>query len=186
MAEKENQSEDDAPAITPETASAPEPAKAPQLEIPTAATSAASSGANPYHTDVYPENVYSEEHFYDAEGNLIGKTTTSPIAIGPDAVWIDGHPYYDVPGFGLVEWSGPGSVTEDYTMYENGNKIGIMGGEDNAPPRASAAQQSVDWSEPTGEIIDQAISKMPDRSSTPPDYKPATTPPDDPDARILP
>lgn len=143
------------------------------------------SSGDPYHTDVYPENVYSEKYEYTADGNLIGKTTTYPTAFGPDTIWIDGKAYGDVPGFGLVEWGGPSSVTEDYTMYENGNKIGIMGGEDDASAHTSAPTQQVDCPEPTGEVIDQTITEAPERSSTPPNYKPDTTPPDDPDAIII-
>lgn len=141
---------------------------------------------DPYHTDIYPENVYSEIYEYDADGKLIGKTTTYPTAFGPDTIWIDGKAYGDIPGFGLVEWGGPGSVTEDYTMYENGNKVGIMGGEDEASAHTSAPTQQVDCPEPTGEVIDQTITEAPQRNNTPPDYKPDTTPPDDPDARIIP
>ena len=173
MAEKENQSENNAPAIKPETASAPEPAKAPQLEIPTVATSAASSSTDPYHTDIYPNNVYSEKYLYDAEGNLIGKTTTIPTAFGPDVIWINGRAYYDVPGFDLMEWSGPGQRTEDYTMYESGVKVGIMGGEDKTSEKSSTpAAQPEDCPKPTGEVIDQTISEVPERNSTPPDDKP--------------
>lgn len=141
--------------------------------------------SNPYRTDVYPDNVYSEELIYDADGNLIGKTTTYPTAFDPDTIWIDGHACYDVPGFGLIEWSGPSSVTEDYTMYENGNKVGIMGGEDEAPARTSTQPKPEDWPEPTGEVIDQSINAVPEKSGTPPEYKPDTTPPDDPNARIM-
>jgi len=145
----------------------------------------ASAASDPYRTDVYPNNVYSEEYLYDVEGNLIGKTTTIPTAFGPDAIWIDGRAYYDVPGFGLIEWSGPGSVTEDYTMYENGNKVGIMGDEDETPAHISTPVQPDDQQEPTGEVIDQSINGVPEKSGTPPDYKPDTTPPDDPNARIM-
>ncbi|MEG2013141.1 MAG: hypothetical protein RR063_08050 [Anaerovoracaceae bacterium] len=78
------------------------------------------ASADPYRTDVYPNKVYSEELLYDETGNLIGKTVTIPTAFGPDTVWIDGHAYYDVPGFGLVEWSGPGQQGEAYNMCESG------------------------------------------------------------------
>lgn len=141
-----------------------------------------SSGTDPYHTDIYPENVYSEEFIYDTDGNLIGKTTTYPTAFDSDTVWIDGKAYGNVPGFGLVEWGGPSSVTEDYIMYESGNKVGIMGGEEDA----SATQPPTDWLEPTGEVIDQTIGEAPERSSTSPNYKPDNTPPNDPNARIIP
>jgi len=129
--------------------------------------------ADLYRTDVYPNNIYSEEYLYDADGNLIVKTTTIPTAFGPDTVWIDGHAYYDVPGFGLVEWSGPGQRTEDYTMYESGVKIGSMGGE----AESSTPSPAPTLPEPTGEVIDQTINTCPEKSSTPPDYKPEATPP---------
>ncbi len=159
-----------------------------EAEVTIASTpkNTATATNDPYHTDVYPENVYSEKYEYDAEGNLIGKTTTYPTVFGPDTIWIDGKAYGDVPGFGLVEWGGPGSVTEDYTMYENGNKVGIMGGEDDASAHTASPTQQADCPEPTGEVIDQTITEAPERSSTPPDYKPDTTPPDDPNARIIP
>lgn len=32
-----------------------------------------------------------------------------------------------VPGFGWLECQGPGEVIHDENMYENGNKIGVMG-----------------------------------------------------------
>ena len=32
-----------------------------------------------------------------------------------------------VPGFGWLECQGPGEVIHDESMYENGNKIGVMG-----------------------------------------------------------
>lgn len=125
--------------------------------------------ADPYHTDVYPNNVYSEELIYDKGGNLIGKTTTIPTEFGPDTIWIDGRAFYDVPGFGLVEWSGPGQRTEDYTMYESGVKVGIMGGEDEAPSHRALTTPPPDWPEPTGEVIDQTVNTKPERNSTPPD-----------------
>lgn len=169
MAEKEKQLEIDAPVITPETAHAPAPAEAPKPAIPAATTT---DSSDPYHTDIYPNNVYSEEYLYDAEGNLIGKTTTIPTAFGPDAIWINGRACYDVPGFGLVEWSGPGQCTEAYNMYESGVKVGIMGDEDEAPARTAAAAQPETCPEPTGEVIDQTINEVPERNSTPPDNKP--------------
>ena len=149
------------------------PAAAEPTSVPeTPSTKSNGSSADPYRTDIYPQNVYSEECLYDADGNLIGKTTTIPTAFGPDTVWIDSHAYYNIPGFGLVEWSGPGQRTEDYTMYESGVKIGSMGGEaESSTPPSSALP------EPTGEVIDQTINTRPEKNSTPPDYKPETTPP---------
>lgn len=144
------------------------------------------SSDDPYRTNVYPENIYSEKLLYNADGELIGKTITYPTAFGPDAIWIDGCAYYDIPGFGLIEWSGPSSVTEDYTMYENGNKVGIMGGDAENAATAAPSKQLDEQQNPTGAVIDQTINAVPERSDTPPNYKPDTTPPDDPDARIVP
>ena len=167
MEEKEKQFEADTSAITQDTAPALDLAPKPAMPATTAADS-----SDPYHTDIYPNNVYSEEYLYDAEGNLIGKTTTIPTAFGPDAIWINGHAYYDVPGFGLVEWSGPGQCTEAYNMYESGVKVGIMGDEDEALARTAAAAQPETCPEPTGEIIDQTINAVSECSSTPQDDKP--------------
>jgi len=141
--------------------------------------------ADPYHTNVYPENVYSEKYLYDADGSLIGKAVTYPTEFGPDTVWIDGHAYYDVPGFGLVEWSGPNTRIEDYTMYESGVKVGIMGDEDKTPATTSKTTLAEEQPDPAGVVIDQTISTVPSRDSTPPDCNPDTTPPDDPNARNI-
>ncbi len=32
-----------------------------------------------------------------------------------------------IPGFGWLEYQGPGEVIHDESIYENGNKIGVMG-----------------------------------------------------------
>ena len=152
----------------------------------TPATAATTSSDAPYRTDVYPENVYSEKLLYNADGELIGKTITYPTAFGPDTIWIDGRAYYDIPGFGLIEWSGPSSVTEDYTMYENGNKVGIMGGEAENVATAAPKKQPDEQPEPTRAAINQTVNVVPERNDTPPNYKPSATPPDDPDARTVP
>ena len=114
--------------------------------IPAATTT---DSSDPYHTDIHPNNIYSEEYLYDAEGNLIGKTTTIPTAFGPDAIWINDRAYYDVPGFSLVEWSGPGQRTEAYNMYESGVQVGIMGDEDEVPTWTAATAQPETCPEPT-------------------------------------
>ena len=173
------------PNHTPEAKPITTPAP-PMEQSATQRLNAVPTGSDRYHTDVYQHNVYSEELIYDKDGNLIGKTVTTPTEFGPDAIWIDGRAYYDVPGFGLVEWSGPGQRTEDYTMYESGVKVGIMGGEEETPVRALSSPEPQDWPALTGEVIDQTVSTVPERSSTTPDYKPELTPPDDPNARIIP
>ena len=102
------------------------PAHTPAPTTPAQEPSPQSHSSDPYRTDIYPNNVYSEELIYDEDGNLLRKVTTFPATFGPDTVWVDGRAYYNVPGFGLIEWSGPSTVIVDYTMYENGNKVGIM------------------------------------------------------------
>lgn len=111
--------------IPPQTKPEPQETAAPTSKTVSAPQSIPSA-ADPYHTDVYPNNVYSVEYRHDENGNLTGKITTIPTAFGPETIWIDGRAYTDVPGFGLVEWGGPNQVTEAYDMCENGNKVGIM------------------------------------------------------------
>lgn len=152
----------------------------------TPTTAVATSSDDPYRTDVYPENVYSEKLLYNADGELIGKSYTIPTTFGPDTIWIDGRAYYDIPGFGLVDWSGSGERTEDYTMYESGSKVGIMGGEAETTAIAAPSKPPEKPPKFTGEVIDQTINAVPERSDTPPDYKPSTTAPGDSDARIIP
>ncbi len=144
--------------------------------VKSAPQNSAPASADIYHTDVYPNNVYSEELLNDSGGNLVGKTITYPTAFGSDTIWIDGDAYYEVPGFGLVKWSGPSQRTENYIMYESGVKVGIMGGEDEAPSH-NASAPSQELPEPNGEVIDQTINTRPEKISTPPDCKPQTTPP---------
>ncbi|WP_312612162.1 hypothetical protein [Oscillibacter sp.] len=137
----DEQPADNTPDATMPTAPEPEPDEIQQAAATTITASAAVGTSDPYHTDIYPDNVYSEEYLYDDDGNLIGKTITIPTEFGPDTIWIDGHAYYDVLGFGLVEWSGPNQQIEDYTMYESGSKVGIMGGEDEAPANSTPREE---------------------------------------------
>lgn len=146
--------------------------------INTTPTSAnTSNNADPYHTDVYPENVYSEKYIYDADGNLIGKTTTIPCAFDESTVWIEGHAYYDIPGFGLIEWGGPNEVTEAYDMYENGNKVGIMGDEDGTSGGYAVPTAMPERVYYTAEDCTDGIPPMPtisSKPSVPDDYAPGT------------
>lgn len=144
----------------------------------TPTTAVVTSSDDPYRTDVYPKNIYSEKLIYNADGEFIRKSYTIPTAFGPDTIWVDGRAYYDIPGFRLVEWSGPGERTEDYTMYESGNKVGIMGGEEESPATATPSKQPEEQPIFTGQVIDQTINAVPERTDT--------TLPDDPDARIIP
>jgi len=68
---------------------------------------------------------------------------------------------------------GGGSVAED--MYENGNKIGIMGGDDSHVGKVMPPQAELP--EPEGEVIYIQFNEVPEKNNTPPDYKPNTVPP---------
>jgi len=89
---------------------------------------------------------------------------------------IDGKLRVWVSGFGWIEYSGKpsvGVVAKD--MYENGHKIGSMGGSESPPsesiPTASEQLEPID-----GEIHIVFV-KVPEKNSTPPPYKPDTTSP---------
>ena len=71
------------------------------------------------------------EYVYAEDGHLSETIITFPVTYTGNEIWIDGNPYVtDVPGFDLVPVSQePSSVTILHDMYENGNKVGIMGGE---------------------------------------------------------
>jgi len=72
-------------------------------------------------------------------------------------------------------------------MYENGNKVGIMGGEDELSEKLSTtAARPETCPDPAGEVINQTINEVPEKNSTPPDYKPNTTPPSDLNASMVP
>ena len=69
-----------------------------------------------------------------------GQSTEPPTAYEPEQAEVKAQPEEPaggstnstgqvfVPGFGYVTPSGPNTVIEANDMYENGNKIGIMGG----------------------------------------------------------
>lgn len=61
-----------------------------------------------------------------------------------------------------------------------------MGGGDEATASVSTPDKSQGWPEATVDVIDQTVNDAPERSSTPPDYKPNTTPPVDPESRVVP
>ncbi|OQB26108.1 MAG: hypothetical protein BWY11_00058 [Firmicutes bacterium ADurb.Bin182] len=84
--------------------------------------------------------------------------------------YIDGVLHVWVPGFGYVPYSGTnvGIVAED--MYENGNKVGIMGGDEcpsSAPTSPPAEQPEI-----TGNVIYTELQPSVTKNSTPPPYKP--------------
>lgn len=70
-------------------------------------------------------------------------------------------------------------------MYESGVKVGIMGDEDKTPATTSKTTLAEEQPDPAGVVIDQTVSTVPSRYSTPPDYNPDTTLPDDPNARNI-
>lgn len=144
-------------------------------------TGTTTAGYDPYHTDVYPNNVYSEKCTYDENGKLISKSVTMPATFGPETIWIDGHAYADVPDFGLVEWSGPSTITHVYDMYENGNKIGIMGGDDEATGEYAAPKATPECVYYTPEELANGRPPMPTTSNkpvVPDDYIPQAFPVD--------
>ncbi len=67
---------------------------------------------------------------------------------------------------------GRGSVAED--MYENGHKIGIMGGSE--PPPREATPPASEQLEPVDGEIHIVFVEVPEKNSTPPPYIPDTTP----------
>lgn len=90
--------------------------------------------------------------------------------------YIDGKPYVWVPGFGWIEYSGKPSVgTTAEDMYENGNKIGSMGGEE--PQDSNTSPPLTEQPKSTGDEIHIVFVETPEKNSTPPPYKPDTTSP---------
>lgn len=90
--------------------------------------------------------------------------------------YIDGTLHVWVPGFGWIEYSGKpsvGIVAED--MYENGHKIGSMGGS-GSPPRDTTPPASGQL-EPVDGEINKVFVEVPEKNSTPPPYKPDTVSP---------
>ncbi|MDA8228078.1 MAG: hypothetical protein M0T74_10355 [Desulfitobacterium hafniense] len=90
--------------------------------------------------------------------------------------YIDGKLHVWVPGFGWVESSGEPSVgTTAEGMYENGNKIGSMGGEE--PQDSNTSSPPTEQPESTGDEIHIVFVETPEKNSTPPPYKPDTKSP---------
>lgn len=68
---------------------------------------------------------------------------------------------------------GEGTVAED--MYENGHKIGIMGGDESELHETTAPP--AEQPESTGDVIYIEFQPTPTKDSTPPPYKPVEVPP---------
>ena len=107
----------------------------------------------------------------------MGSDDASPTSNEPASgaqKYIGGKLYMWVPGFGWIEYSGKPSVgitAED--MYENGNKIGSMGGEE--PQDSDASSPPTEQPESTSDEIHIVFVETPEKNSTPPPYKPDTT-----------
>lgn len=54
-----------------------------------------------------------------------GQTTVTPVP-DPQGESTNGSGAVYVPGFGYIESSGEGTAIQDDTIYENGNKVGVM------------------------------------------------------------
>lgn|GEM_PF-567925 len=98
-----------------------------------------------------------------------GDTPANTSPIPGTKKHIDGVLHVWVSGFGYVPYSGSnvGTVAED--MYENGNKIGIMGGDEcpSSVPTVPPAEPEI-----TGDVIYAPIQPPVTKDSTPPAYKP--------------
>ncbi|WP_459998497.1 DUF6550 family protein [Paradesulfitobacterium aromaticivorans] len=90
--------------------------------------------------------------------------------------YIGGKLHVWMPGFGWIEYRGKqniGIVAED--MYENGHKIGSMGGSE-VPPRESTPPASGQL-EPIDGEFHIVFVEVPEKNSTPPPYNPDTVSP---------
>lgn len=131
-----------------------------------------------------------------------------------DKAIIDGKPYIWIPGFEWIEdHSGESAGTFAADMYENGNKIGVMGGGTTVgnpgdeltgnkvgqmggttvgskgdinkqvgvmggeePPKDDTSSSTSEQPEPTGDVIYIELVPTPTKDSTPPPYKPNSSP----------
>jgi hypothetical protein len=111
-----------------------------------------------------------------------------------DRAIIDGKPHIWIPGFGWIEDHGGGSIgitidgegdinkqvgvmgggTVAEDMYENGHKIGIMGGNESSSSEATPPPS--ERTEPVNGEIHIVFIEVPEKNSAPPPYKPNTTP----------
>lgn len=92
--------------------------------------------AEPLHEDI-PETEPTPEEVPEIAEVLPALEAEVKPASAPEAISAPAPPqtvadpqFGDlvyVPGFGWLECQGPGEVIHDESMYENGNKIGVMG-----------------------------------------------------------
>ena len=76
------------------------------------------------HTD---EDVPQEERNAETPPTYTKEQTTVAEPSEPEAGSTNSGGQVYVPGFGYVDNGGGNQVVEDYSIYENGNKIGSMG-----------------------------------------------------------
>ena len=90
---------------------------------------------------------------------------------------VNGVEYVYIPGFGWVEGSPqPGVCTIVYDMYENGNKVGIMGGDDEVTGEYAAPKATPECVYYTPEELENGRPPMPTTSNkpvVPDDYSPS-------------
>lgn len=84
--------------------------------------------------------------------------------------YIDGILHMWVLGFGYVPYSVTNVDTVAEDMYENGHKIGIMGGAEFAP--SDSPSPPTELPEPSGDVIYVPLQPPVRKDSTPPPYKP--------------
>lgn len=140
-----------------------------------------------------PASINSPEPSQPAELSTKPLSQTAPVSAEPKPgtiAVINGVKYMWIPGFGWIKDEGGGSdgipvdsdsdinkqvgdmgggsVAED--TYENGNKIGIMGGADSHSEKVNPLQFKLP--EPTDDIIYIELQPLVTKDSTPPDYRP--------------
>jgi hypothetical protein len=87
--------------------------------------------ADPVKPDA-PENPTPVEENHDGEDvSEAERNTETPPTYTPEQTTVKSEPQPQdgdgyLPGFGYIESSGEGTVIHDDTIYENGNKVGIM------------------------------------------------------------
>ena len=83
-----------------------------------------------------------------------------------------GNPDDELTGHKVGIMGGNGGIFAA-DMYENGNKIRSIRGEE--PPAREPSSLPVDQPNPTGDEIHIVLVEVPEKNSTPPPYKPDTT-----------
>lgn len=108
----------------------PDPVK-PSITPPPPQPSAPAYQSGPDHTeeDVPQEERNLEEPPVYEETPVYEPPQPTPVPETPSAGSTNSGGQVYVPGFGYVSDGGGNQMTTDTNMYENGNKIGIMGGE---------------------------------------------------------